>query len=169
MVGVATFGLSVVALGYLSVLVKMLTCIRWPKNTTHLLHHVTCKDLAHKLGKSLVEAADRQLSSWVTSSTMQLAFSLTREESLARKRINLLMKLGDLALETLLLYQMLESGSPTVLIGIFTFVAASNALVCAAMMFVPCERAPLAETFIDILFDFLIIIGSPMLVVVYCL
>ncbi|KAE9123616.1 hypothetical protein PF006_g17385 [Phytophthora fragariae] len=95
---------------------------------------------------------------------MQLAISLTREESLARKRI-----LGDLALETLLLYQMLESGSPTVLIGIFTFVAASNALVCAAMMFVPYERAPLAETFIDILFDFLIIIGSPMLVVVYCL
>ncbi|KAG3126786.1 hypothetical protein PC128_g27179 [Phytophthora cactorum] len=29
----------------------------------------------------------------------------------------------------------------------------------AAMMFVPHERAPLAETLIDVLFDFLIIVG----------
>ncbi|KAG2876355.1 hypothetical protein PC115_g23657, partial [Phytophthora cactorum] len=36
-------------------------------------------------------------------------------------------------------------------------------------MFVPHERAPLAETLIDILFDFLIIVGCPMLVVFYCL
>ncbi|KAE9272508.1 hypothetical protein PR003_g30181 [Phytophthora rubi] len=100
---------------------------------------------------------------------MQLAVLLTHEESSTRKRIKLLMKFGDLALETLLLYQMLEAGSPAVLIGIFTFVTASNALACAAMMFfVPHERAPLAEIFIDILFDFLIIIGCPMLVV-YCL
>ncbi|KAG2825663.1 hypothetical protein PC111_g9276, partial [Phytophthora cactorum] len=68
-------------------------------------------------------------------------------DSLARKRIKLLMKFGDLALETLLLYQMLE----------------------AAMMFVPHERAPLAETLIDVLFDFLIIVGCPMLVIFYCL
>nr|KAE8923799.1 hypothetical protein PF009_g25954 [Phytophthora fragariae] len=83
---------------------------------------------------------------------MQLAVLLTHEESSTRKRIKLLMKFGDLALETLLLYQMLEAGSPAVLIGIFTFVTASNALACAAMMF-----------------DFLIIIGCPMLVVIYCL
>ncbi|GMG17437.1 unnamed protein product [Phytophthora fragariaefolia] len=63
----------------------------------------------------------------------------------------LMMKFGDLALETLLLSQMLESGSPAVLIGVFTFIAASNALACAAMMFVPYERAPLAEIFVDIL------------------
>ncbi|KAG2792602.1 hypothetical protein PC112_g23795, partial [Phytophthora cactorum] len=46
----------------------------------------------------------------VTSTTVQLAFSLTRQDSSARKRIKLLMKFGDLALETLLLYQMLEAG-----------------------------------------------------------
>ncbi|KAF1780221.1 hypothetical protein GQ600_18862 [Phytophthora cactorum] len=81
----------------------------------------------------------------------------------------LLMKFGDLALETLLLYQMLEAGSPTPLIAIFTVVVATNALACAAMMFVPHERAPLAETLIDVLFDFLIIVGCPMLVIFYCL
>ncbi|GMF16390.1 unnamed protein product [Phytophthora lilii] len=63
----------------------------------------------------------------------------------------LLMKFGDLALETFLLYQMLESGSPAVLVAVFTVVVASNALICAAMMFVPYERATLAETIIDIL------------------
>ncbi|KAF1787626.1 hypothetical protein GQ600_26003 [Phytophthora cactorum] len=100
MVGLATFGLSVVVIGYLGVFVKMLT---------------------------------------------------------------------NLALETLLLYQMLEAGSPTPLIAIFTVVVATNALACAAMMFVPHERAPLAETLIDVLFDFLIIVGCPMLVIFYCL
>ncbi|KAG3166014.1 hypothetical protein PC128_g19810 [Phytophthora cactorum] len=72
----------------------------------------------------------------------------------------LLMKFGDLALETFLLHQMLESGSPAVLIAIFTVVVASNALICAVMMFVPYKRAPRAETFVDILFDFLIAIAS---------
>ncbi|KAG2820022.1 hypothetical protein PC112_g11932, partial [Phytophthora cactorum] len=93
------------------------------------------------------ENHDQTTVSRVTSATVQLAFSLTRQDSLARKRIKLLMKFGDLALETLLLYQMLE----------------------AAMMFVPHERAPLAETLIDVLFDFLIIVGCPMLVIFYCL
>lgn len=60
------------------------------------------------------------------------------------------MKFGDLALETFLLVQMLESGSPTPLIAFFTLVVVFNALSCAAMMFVPYERAPLAEIFIDI-------------------
>lgn len=61
------------------------------------------------------------------------------------------MKFGDLALETLLLVQMLEAGSPTVLLGIFTAVVTSNALSCAVVMFVPYERAPLAEILLDIL------------------
>ncbi|KAE8967785.1 hypothetical protein PR001_g27993 [Phytophthora rubi] len=168
LVGMATFGLSVVALGYLSVLVKMFTCLRRPENVC-LFHQASSQGLVHKMEKALTNAADRRLSSRVTSSAKKLASVLFHEESPARKRINLLMKFGDLALETLLLYHMLEAGSPTVLIGIFTFVAASNAIACAAMMFEPHERAPLAETFIDILFDFLIIIGCPMLVVVYCL
>ncbi|KAE8909713.1 hypothetical protein PF003_g6242 [Phytophthora fragariae] len=145
LVGVTTFGLSVVALGYLSVLVKMFTCLRRPENVC-LFHQATSFELVHKMGKALTNAADRRLSSRVTSSAKKLASVLTHEESPARKRI-----FGDLALETLLLYQMLEAGSPTVLIGIFTFVAASNVIACAAMMFEPHERAPLAETFIDIL------------------
>ncbi|ETL98926.1 hypothetical protein L917_04104 [Phytophthora nicotianae] len=168
MVGFATFGLSVVALGYLGVFVKLLITLRSSKQL-YLVHQLTNKNFKEKVGKALHDATDQRTGSRVTSATAQLALSLTREDSSARKRIKLLMKFGDLALETLLLYQMLEGGSPAPLIAIFTVVVATNALACALMMFVPHERAPLAETLIDILFDFLIIVGCPMLVVLYCL
>ncbi|KAL3659017.1 hypothetical protein V7S43_015901 [Phytophthora oleae] len=105
----------------------------------------------------------------VDSAAITLAVSLGRSDSSTSKRIKLGLKFVDLALEVLLLYQMLESGSPVVLIAIFTLVILSNALSCAAMMFIPYERAPLAEIFVDILFDFLIVVGLPMLVVFYCL
>ncbi|RAW33111.1 hypothetical protein PC110_g10546, partial [Phytophthora cactorum] len=168
MVGLATFGLSVVVIGYLGVFVKMLTSLR-SSNQSPPAHQLANLTFSEKVGKALQDATDQTTVSRVTSATVQLAFSLTRQDSLARKRIKLLMKFGDLALETLLLYQMLEAGSPTPLIAIFTVVVATNALACAAMMFVPHERAPLAETLIDVLFDFLIIVGCPMLVIFYCL
>ncbi|EGZ22922.1 hypothetical protein PHYSODRAFT_295534 [Phytophthora sojae] len=149
LVAVATVGMSVVALGYLGVLVKVVTRFHRRKNA-FLIHQASSKR-----GRAQSDTSDRHLSSKMAITTKKFAKSLIQDESPARKRIKLLMKFGDLALETLLLYQMLEAGSPLVLIGIFTFIAASNALACAAMMFVP--------------FDFLIIIGCPMLVVVYCL
>ncbi|KAG3082604.1 hypothetical protein PC122_g10854, partial [Phytophthora cactorum] len=122
--------------GYLGVFVKMLTSLR-SSNQSPPAHQLANLTFSEKVGKALQDATDQTTVSRVTSATVQLAFSLTRQDSLARKRIKLLMKFGDLALETLLLYQMLE----------------------AAMMFVPHERAPLAETLIDVLFDFLIIVG----------
>ncbi|KAG3139723.1 hypothetical protein PI126_g16344 [Phytophthora idaei] len=168
MVGFATFGLSVVVIGYLGVFVKMLTSLR-SSNQSSPTHQLANLTFSEKVGKALQNATDQRTGSRVTSATVQLAVSLTQQDSLARKRIKLLMKFGDLALETLLLYQMLEAGSPTPLIAIFTVVVATNALACAAMMFVPHERAPLAKTLIDVLFDFLIIVGCPMFVMFYCL
>ncbi|KAG3237982.1 hypothetical protein PI124_g17051 [Phytophthora idaei] len=146
MVGFATFGLSVVVIGYLGVFVKMLTSLR-SSNQSSPTHQLANLTFSEKVGKALQNATDQRTGSRVTSATVQLAVSLTQQDSLARKRIKLLMKFGDLALETLLLYQMLE----------------------AAMMFVPHERAPLAKTLIDVLFDFLIIVGCPMFVIFYCL
>ncbi|KAF1774792.1 Leucine-rich repeat domain, L domain-like [Phytophthora cactorum] len=134
MVGFATFGLSVVVIGYLGVFVKMLTTLHSSKRS-YLVHQRTNKGLKEKVGKALKDAADQRTGSRVTSTTVQLAFSLTRR----------------------------QFGSKT------HSVVVTNALACAAMMFVPHERAPLAETLIDILFDFLIIVGCPMLVVFYCL
>jgi hypothetical protein len=104
------------------------------------------------------------------------------------------MKIADLAFETVLLIQVLEAGSPAPLVLVFTLVIASNALVCALTMFLSLERIGLVETLVDLLygthfysssfdgqdtncqalllwhrFDLLIVVGCPMLVVVYCL
>ncbi|KAH7459409.1 uncharacterized protein KRP23_15211 [Phytophthora ramorum] len=168
LVGFAAFGLSLVAVGYIAILVKIVLSLRSAKQS-YLVHHGTTKVLLDKMEKTLNDVVDQRTGSRMTSATIKLAASLTREDSSTRKGIKLFMKFGDLALETLLLYQMLESGSPTPLIGIFTVVVASNALACAAMMFVPYEKAPLAEILMDILFDFLVIVGCPMLVLLYCL
>lgn len=56
------------------------------------------------------------------------------------------MKFDGLAVETALLYQKLEPGLPTVLIGIFTAAVTSNALSCAAVMFIPYERSLLKSS-----------------------
>ncbi|KAL7680322.1 putative leucine-rich repeat domain superfamily [Plasmopara halstedii] len=168
MVGFATFGLSVVAIGYIGVLIKMITSHRSSKSH-YVVSQSKNKNLMDKFEKALQNTIDNRTGSRVTSATAKFASSLIRKDSAAGKRVKLLLKFGDLFLETLLLYQMLEGGSPAPLIAIFTLVVAMNALSCAAMMYVPHERAPLAETMIDILFDFLIIVGCPMLVIVYCL
>ncbi|KAG7375568.1 10 kda heat shock protein, partial [Phytophthora pseudosyringae] len=61
------------------------------------------------------------------------------------------MKIGDLAFETVLLFQVLEAGSPKPIVAIFTFIIASNALACAATMFLQSKRIGLVETLVDLL------------------
>ncbi|KAE9268356.1 hypothetical protein PR003_g31477 [Phytophthora rubi] len=79
------------------------------------------------------------------------------------------MKIGDLAFETMLLVQNLEAGSPAVIVGIFTVIIASNALVSAVMMLLPLNRMGLVDTLVGLLFDLLIAVGCPMLILIYCL
>ncbi|KAL4174959.1 hypothetical protein KRP22_006887 [Phytophthora ramorum] len=161
----ATFGLSAVAIAYLGVLFKMVLSQRCSKRS----HTVRSSSRAASLIKKMEKAVDDATSErTMSSNAATLVASLVHKESSTRKNIKLLMKFGDLALETFLLHQTLQAGSPAVLIGIFTTVVASNALCCAAMMFVPYERAPLAEILVDILFDFLVAVGYPMLVLFYC-
>ncbi|ETL45754.1 hypothetical protein L916_04218 [Phytophthora nicotianae] len=165
----ATLGLVLVAVGYLGVFIKLISCRQGPKQA-YLVHQVPdSADFMKTIGKALDDAATRPKRGKTTSAIVKFAAALAREDSTERKISKLLMKFGDLTLETFLLYQMLESGSPAVLIAVFTVVVASNALICAFMMFIPYDRAPRAETFIDILFDFLIAIACPMLTIVYCL
>ncbi|EGZ22924.1 hypothetical protein PHYSODRAFT_295536 [Phytophthora sojae] len=121
MVGVETFGLSVVALGYVGVLVKMLPCIRRSRQS-YLVHRVTNRSLRDKVEKALNDAADSSRRSRLASSAARLAVSLTHEDSPTRK-ITVWYKS---------LYQALT-------------------IYCACR------------------FDFLIIVGCPMLVVFYCL
>ncbi|KAF4142719.1 hypothetical protein GN958_ATG08111 [Phytophthora infestans] len=149
----ATLGLVMVAVGYLGVLIKLIPCRRSSKQA-YLVHQVPDTDaFMKKVERALDDAATRPQSGKITSTIVNFAA--------ARKKNG--------PLETFLLYQMLESGSPAVLVVVFSVVVASNALICAVMMYIPYERAPRAEIFIDILFDFLIAIACPMLTIAYCL
>ncbi|KAL4107016.1 hypothetical protein PRIC1_005051 [Phytophthora ramorum] len=168
--GVTTFGLSVVALGYLAVLIKMLVSRRLDSKRAYVVNNSGKRvHFAGKVETVLNGADEKHKGAKMVSTAVNFAASLAQEDSTARKYVKLGLKFGDLALETVLLYQMLEAGSPAPLIGVFTAIVASNALSCAALMFVPYETAPLAETLIDIMFDFLIGVGCPMLVLSYCL
>ncbi|KAJ8569423.1 hypothetical protein ON010_g5834 [Phytophthora cinnamomi] len=121
-----TIGLAVVAAGYLAVIIKIVVCRREGKQT---FKNTSAEVLMKKIEKTLDTGANNRTNSH--AAVMKAATSLTRSGSSVRKFIKLAMKFGDLAVETILVYQMLESGSPTVLIGIFTVVVTS----CAATIY----------------------------------
>ncbi|KAG2884154.1 hypothetical protein PC114_g20257 [Phytophthora cactorum] len=87
--------------------------------------------------------------------------ALAQTDSVSRQLAKLGMKIGDLAFETVLLIQILEAGSPTPIVAIFTIIIASNALACATTMFLPFQRIGLIETLVDLLFDLLIVVVLP--------
>ncbi|KAE9179064.1 hypothetical protein PF005_g23825 [Phytophthora fragariae] len=100
--------------------------------------------------------------------TLKLISALANTERFP-SQLALWMKVGDLAFETVLLVQILETGAPSVIVGIFTVVVTSNALACAIIMFLPFDRIGLLETLVDLLFDLLVPVGCPMLTLVYYL
>ncbi|KAL3659051.1 hypothetical protein V7S43_015935 [Phytophthora oleae] len=78
-------------------------------------------------------------------------------------------KFADLAVESAILYQTLEAGSPLVLVVAFAFVIGMNALSCVVMMLLPDGQSGLTEVFVDIFFDFAVVVVYPLLGVAYCL
>ncbi|RLN94247.1 hypothetical protein BBJ28_00025430 [Nothophytophthora sp. Chile5] len=204
LVVLATFGLAVVALSYLFILITMFFRRKSKQEIYAAAQSPTSKlaSLKKRVEKALDDAAAKPKRGKVASSAVKLAASLARDGSSARKFIvrswwlivdsiivlnvyivltafqqKIWLKIGDLALETTMLYQMLEAGSPAALLGIFTVIVASNALTCAGMIFFPFEHTRLVETLMDIMcvspyaskrFDLLIAIGYPMLVLFYC-
>ncbi|KAL4174831.1 hypothetical protein KRP22_006760 [Phytophthora ramorum] len=157
-------GLSVVGVGYVAILVKMV--IR-PKRVRQAPRSSSSDIKPTKRLTDRVSTAD-QIARRVTSSA-QLVVSFATTDSASRRLAKLGMKFADLAFETVLLIQVLEAGSPAPIVAIFTVIIASNALVCAMTMFVPYRQIALVETLNDLMFDLLIAVGCPMLVLIYCL
>ncbi|ETI43637.1 hypothetical protein F443_11490 [Phytophthora nicotianae P1569] len=79
------------------------------------------------------------------------------------------MKLVDLMIELVMLLQILEDGLPIVLVAVFTVIVAANAVWCALVMLLPLKQTVLVENLIDLIFDLLIAVGYPMILVCYCL
>ncbi|KAE9208518.1 hypothetical protein PF002_g19378 [Phytophthora fragariae] len=148
----AVIGLSLVSVGYIVVLLMMgfqpKRVINFPPSALQTWGENTSR---------------------TTSSALKLINSFTQPESTSRRFVKLWMKIGDLAFETMLLVQILEAGSPAVIVGIFTVIIASNALVSAVMMLLPLNRMGLVDTLVGLLFDLLIAVGCPMLILIYCL
>ncbi|POM69126.1 Hypothetical protein PHPALM_14622 [Phytophthora palmivora] len=81
----------------------------------------------------------------------------------------LAMKIGDLVVETIMLIQILESGAPVELVVTYTVIVISSVLACAIMMFISQTQAAITENLVDLIFDMLIVVGYPVLVLYYCL
>ncbi|KAG3149651.1 hypothetical protein PI124_g11433 [Phytophthora idaei] len=160
-------GLSVAGIGYVAILVKMVARPKRRVSQAPGSLRSSPKIDATKNASESINSA-KQFTRRVTSSA-QLIMALAQTDSVSRQLAKLGMKIGDLAFETVLLIQILEAGSPTQIVAIFTIIIASNALVCATTMFLPFQRIGLIETLVDLLFDLLIVVGCPMLVLVYCL
>lgn len=144
--------LSVVGIGYIVILAKMIMRPR------HVVQAPPSPRSSSKLD-----------SSKVASFAAKVVEKVANVDTSSKQRAKLWLKVGDLAFETLLLVQVLEYGSPKVIVAIFTLVVASNALGCALLMFLPFKRMGLLETLVDLMFDMLIAVGCPMLILLYCL
>ncbi|KAG6976663.1 hypothetical protein JG688_00001143, partial [Phytophthora aleatoria] len=79
------------------------------------------------------------------------------------------MKFVDLFIQTVMLLQILENGVPIVLVAVFTVIVAANAVGCALVMLLPFEQTALVENVVDLIFDLLIAVEYPVIVVCYCL
>ncbi|KAF4136454.1 hypothetical protein GN958_ATG14349 [Phytophthora infestans] len=163
----SVIGLSVAGIGYAAILVKLIARPKRRVSQAPESLRSSPKIDANKTALDRLSTAN-QFARRVTSSA-QLLLSLAQTDSVSRQLAKLGMKIGELAFETVLLVQILEAGSPTPIVAIFTFIIASNALACATTMFLPFQRIGLIETLVDLLFDLLIVVGCPMLVLVYCL
>ncbi|KAG7380648.1 hypothetical protein PHYPSEUDO_006949 [Phytophthora pseudosyringae] len=154
----ATLGLSIVAVAYVSVLVKLL----WRKPTkqprTRRSINQIHVNVLRKVESSLHEAVvNSSRSSRVATATIALAASLSQADSSTTK---------------VTCCFSIKYSSPARLLCLSPFctlIVAANALSCAAIMFISHDRAPRVEIFIDILFDFMVVVAYPMLVIVYCL
>nr|KAE8918554.1 hypothetical protein PF009_g31133 [Phytophthora fragariae] len=130
----AVTGLSLVGIGYIVVLLMM---VLRPKRVMHFPPSAL---------QTWVENTSR-----TNSSALKLLNSFTQPDSTSRRFVKLGMKIGDLVFETILLVQILEAGSPAAIVGIFTVIIASNALVWAVMMLLPLNRMALVETLVGLL------------------
>ncbi|KAL3658233.1 hypothetical protein V7S43_016861 [Phytophthora oleae] len=163
----SVIGLAVVGVGYVAILFKMVIP---PKRRVSHAPGSSPASVKSGVSKRMSDRAStaEHIARRVTSSA-KIVIALAQTDTVSRRLAKLAMKISDLVFETVLLIQVLESGSPMPIVAIFTFIVASNALACAVTMFLPFQRIGLIETLVDLLFDLLIVVGCPMLVLVYCL
>ncbi|ETL40965.1 hypothetical protein L916_07951 [Phytophthora nicotianae] len=166
MASLSVCGFLLVAIGYASVFVKV---IQQPKHTRLVRHASRLESMTTNLRKDIISSASKQRENKVTTVLAHSVLLLVKDDSVAVKIVRVWIKFADLAIESLILYQILEEGSPSLLVAVFSTIVGMNALSCALMMFLPNDQTGLSEIIVDTLFDFLVAVGYPILMVIYCL
>ncbi|KAG7376306.1 10 kda heat shock protein [Phytophthora pseudosyringae] len=110
------------------------------------------------LGRTFTRPSDQG------SVTERVSSAVKSSYDLVHTKMNCTMKIADLVVETIMLIQILEAGSPITLAAGFTVITASNALAFATLIWIPNRNVALTENLIDLVFDVLIVIGYPVLV-----
>ncbi|KAG7381117.1 10 kda heat shock protein [Phytophthora pseudosyringae] len=165
----AMLGLGVIALGYCATIVEILHQSR-KRTMTPLSRSIQSFDaMKASLERTVVDAATDRARSRIAASAAKIVVFLTQSASPRRKLMNVALKICDLMVEAILLFRILESGPPVLLVSIFTVIVVANALSCMVLMSRPSEKTGLTETLVDIFFDFLIAVGYPMIVLTHCL
>ncbi|KAE9318699.1 hypothetical protein PF008_g18439 [Phytophthora fragariae] len=113
-------------------------------------------------GLSKFRVASAQLEYWASHRFVKVAAFLKTN----RQYVRVWMKIVDLTVETLILFVVLEDGSPIGLVVTFTAIVTMNAFSCAVLMFLPDSYAGLTEVIVDITFDFLFAVAFPIFTVV---
>ncbi|KAJ8524891.1 hypothetical protein ON010_g16225 [Phytophthora cinnamomi] len=152
LLGPTVVGFCLIALGYLVIIVQVLLPQNDHKKMDLFVRTLGSFD-AMKAGleKAIVGAAADRRRSRISSSVAKLAVSLSQAESPKRKFMNLGVKICDLLVEAILLFQVLEAGPPLLLVGILTTIITLNALSCIFMIFASTERTGFSETLLDLL------------------
>ncbi|KAE9090779.1 hypothetical protein PF007_g19112 [Phytophthora fragariae] len=142
----AVLGFGAVVLGYSATIIRVVTRPSSRRASRSIGSFDAVK--ASLINTVARAARDRRRSS-ITSSTAKLIVSLAESESPGRKRLNVCLKIGDLMVESVLLFTILEAGPPVLLAGIFTTIVVTNALSCVIMIYSSSRNAGLTETLVD--------------------
>jgi hypothetical protein len=158
-------GLSLVAVAYAFVLVKL---VRKPTQVRRVSHPWRIEAMAanwrqnqRRRSKLATFAAHTALllvkhdgyakKIAVSTTAVPCAFFVLTKPPVLVAFQRVWLKLVDLGVESAILYQLLEAGSPPVLVAAFTTILGMNALSCALMMYLPEQYTGLPEVLVDTL------------------
>lgn len=162
-------GFSLIALVHIATIMRLFSTREriQPAPRSSLTRQV--KALKENMRRDIIHRASDRPRNKYTWILARLALRFVQDDSVTVRIVRVWVKCADLAVETVLVYQTLESGAPIVLVATFTAIVGFNALSCLAMMFLPDDTIQMNDVFVDILFDFLFAVGFPIFTVIYCL
>ncbi|KAF1318091.1 hypothetical protein FI667_g14220, partial [Globisporangium splendens] len=163
MVVLSVLGLGTVATGYLYILLVMLV---WRNRKSKTKPHALA--FRSSLGSLTLRSSQQYPRVQAAGSQLYSQWrDLTAFDGIYRKFWNACLKSIDLALQSVSLYQMLENGSPTILINTYSALICANSLSCVVSILVG-KHSAFVEVLVDSIFDMLFAVMFPILVLAYC-